>query len=112
LTNGGYAIQSSNAYFYDNGDNSDSADRGGNLTINASTNGRYTNWYLEPASLPGDVNNDGSVTIADVTALVNIILGKDTENVYNHDAADVNGDEGITIADVTALVNIILGKTN
>ena len=112
LTNGGYAIKSNDAYFYDNGDNSDSADRGGNLTINASTNGRYTNWYLEPASLPGDVNNDGSVTIADVTALVNIILGKDTENVYNHDAANVNGDESITIADVTALVNIILGKTN
>ena len=112
LTNGGYAIKSNDAYFYDNGDNSNSADRGGNLTINASTNGRYTNWYLEPASLPGDVNNDGSVTIADVTALVNIILGKDTENVYNHEAADVNGDEGITIADVTALVNIILGKSN
>lgn len=60
--------------------------------------------------IKGDVNNDGNVTIADVTALVNIILGKDTEGVYNHEAANVNGDEGITIADVTALVNIILGK--
>ena len=59
---------------------------------------------------PGDVNRDGAVTIADVTALVNIILGKDTEGVYDHEAANVNGDEGITIADVTALVNIILGK--
>ncbi|MBQ6432642.1 MAG: chitobiase/beta-hexosaminidase C-terminal domain-containing protein [Bacteroidaceae bacterium] len=59
---------------------------------------------------PGDVNRDGDVTIADVTALVNIILGKDTEGVYDHEAANVNGDEGITIADVTALVNIILGK--
>ena len=54
----------------------------------------------------GDVNMDGSVTIADVTALVNIILGKGGDD----DMADVNGDEGITIADVTALVNIILGK--
>ncbi len=61
-------------------------------------------------SLPGDVNRDGDVTIADVTALVNIILGKDTENVYDHEAADVNGDGDVTIADVTALVNIILGK--
>ena len=108
LTNGGYAIKSNDAYFYDDGDNNNSADRGTSL----NTNIRYTNWYLESASLPGDVNNDGSVTIADVTALVNIILGKDTENVYNHDAADVNGDGGITIADVTALVNIILGKSN
>ena len=64
--------------------------------------------------IPGDVNGDGSVTIADVTALVNIILGKDDTKpyLYDHGAADVNGDEGITIADVTALVNIILGKTN
>ena len=58
----------------------------------------------------GDVNGDGSITIADVTALVNIILGKDTTGQYNHAAADVNGDNSITIADVTALVNIILGK--
>lgn len=60
----------------------------------------------------GDVNKDNVITIADVTALVNIILGKDSENVYSRDAADVNGDKNITIADVTALVNLILGKTN
>ena len=60
--------------------------------------------------LLGDVNGDGSITIADVTALVNIILGKDTTGQYNHAAADVNRDNSITIADVTALVNIILGK--
>ena len=60
--------------------------------------------------LLGDVNGDGSITIADVTALVNIILGKDTAGQYNRAAADVNLDESITIADVTALVNIILGK--
>lgn len=62
----------------------------------------------------GDVNGDGSVTIADVTALVNIILGKDDTKPYkyDHEAANVNGDEGITIADVTALVNIILEKKN
>ena len=35
----------------------------------------------------GDVNGDGQVTVADVTALVNVILGKATRN----DACDVNG---------------------
>ena len=64
----------------------------------------------KPAFILGDVNGDGQITIADVTALVNIILGKDTAGQYNHSAADVNGDGQITIADVTALVNIILGK--
>ena len=60
----------------------------------------------------GDINRDGQVSIADVTALVNIILGKDSTvpYQYDHDAADVNTDGGISIADVTALVNIILGK--
>ena len=56
----------------------------------------------------GDVNGDGQVTIADVTALVNIILGKTTAPANG--VADVNGDHNVTIADVTALVNIILGK--
>lgn len=61
----------------------------------------------------GDVNRDGQVSIADVTATVNIILGKDKpEDNYDYDAANVNMDELISIADVTALVNIILGKPN
>ncbi|MBP3829769.1 MAG: endonuclease [Bacteroidaceae bacterium] len=64
--------------------------------------------FGRPSFAIGDVNCDGSITIADVTALVNIILGKTTE--YRTDIADVNGDQAITIADVTALVNVILGK--
>lgn len=54
----------------------------------------------------GDVNKDGTVSIADVTALVNMILGKTDKN----EMADVNADGDVSIADVTALVNIILGK--
>ena len=62
--------------------------------------------------LRGDVNRDGSITIADVTALVNVLLGKDDTEpyVYDHEAADANADGSITIADVTALVNILLVK--
>lgn len=65
-------------------------------------------------NIVGDVNRDGTITISDVTALVNIILGKATYSAdagkYDFEAADVNTDKTITIADVTALVNIILGK--
>ena len=70
------------------------------------------NVTIGTATIAGDVNNDTEITIADVTALVNIILGKDNEKPYeyNHKAADVNGDKVISVADVTALVNIILGK--
>ena len=68
--------------------------------------------YYLGSGILGDVNCDGFVTIADVTALVNIILGKDDTKPYqySHDAADVNQDDSITIADVTALVNLILAK--
>lgn len=62
--------------------------------------------------LLGDVNCDGIVTVGDVTALVNIILSKDTlENSFGRNVADVNRDGTITIADVTALVNIIIGNS-
>ncbi len=67
-------------------------------------------FVLSLPNILGDVNCDGIITIGDVTALVNIILGKDApENSYDYSVTDVNRDGTITIADVTALVNIILG---
>lgn len=60
--------------------------------------------------LIGDVNGDGSISIADVTALVNIVLGRTAE--FDEKVADVNGDGSVSVADVTALVNLIFGKTN
>lgn len=58
----------------------------------------------------GDVNRDGLVDVNDVTALVDIILGKDPDNVFDHVAANVNNDNIIDVSDVTALIDIILGK--
>ena len=92
-------------------------DQGASVNLGFKLESTTANWvafdnfrlrYLGAAAMPGDVNNDGTVTIADVTALVNLILGK--EGDYNQAAADVNNDGSITIADVTALVNKILGK--
>lgn len=53
----------------------------------------------------GDVNHDGHVNIADVTALIDHLLG--SGNVCTT-CANVNGDESINIADVTALIDILL----
>ena len=55
---------------------------------------------------PGDVNEDGEVTIADVTSLIDYLLGTDE---INEAAGDLNGDNNVTIADVTALIDILLG---
>ena len=63
----------------------------------------------DPFSLPaGDVNGDGEVTIADVTALIGIVLG-DFANYDTRTRADINQDNETNIADVTALIHIILG---
>lgn len=57
--------------------------------------------------IPGDVNGDGQVKIADVTALINYLLSGEASAI-NLDAADVNGDGQVKIADVTALINYLL----
>ena len=52
---------------------------------------------------PGDVNGDGEVNIADVNAVLDMIL---TGN--NLPSGDVNGDGEVNIADVNALIDMIL----
>ncbi len=70
------------------------------------------NWYpyfgqiVEDIFL-GDVNRDLEVNIADINAVINIILGGNTSSA----AADVNGDGEISIADINAVINIILNGT-
>ena len=55
-------------------------------------------------ALRGDVNEDHAVTIADVTALIDILLSGATAPA----SADCNLDHGVTIADVTALIDYLL----
>ena len=76
--------------------------------VDGGTSGNPGYFTFKETYSVGDVNKDGKITIADVTALVNIILGKTT--TYDERLADVNKDNKVTIADVTALVNVILGK--
>ena len=60
-----------------------------------------------PAFIRGDVDGDGVVGIADVTALIDYILtGVDTE--IDLQASNVDNDETVGIADVTALIDYIL----
>ena len=56
---------------------------------------------------PGDVNGDGTVTAADVTALYDFLLNNDSTNLLN---GDQNGDGNITAGDITAVYSILLGN--
>ena len=96
-------------------------DYAGNLVCAGSNIGIYSiptqeNVHTTPAmstiSIPGaqtghDVNCDGNTSIADVTTLIDHLLGGNPQPI-NLDAADVNGDGTRTIADVTALIDYLL----
>ena len=66
---------------------------------------------LTAEGIKGDVNDDGYVTIADVTVLIDYLLGSSVLH-FNSDNADVNGNGEITIADVTALIDMLLAGDN
>jgi spore coat protein CotH len=72
--------------------------------------------YEEP-SLPdpttlrvGDVNGDYEINIADITALIDILLGG-FANYDTRQRSDVDYDNEISISDLTKLIDIILGGT-
>lgn len=62
---------------------------------------------LAAGNMRGDVDDDGEVGIADVTSLIDYILG--TINNINETNADIDRDGSINIADVTTLIDYILG---
>ena len=62
---------------------------------------------VEPEVLRGDVNKDKVVNIADVTALIDMLLNG-AEMIPE---ADCNLDNVMTIADVTALIDVLLSGT-
>lgn len=62
-------------------------------------------YELAPATLQGDLNGDGKVDVADVTALVTMLLTGNTQP-----GADLSADGRIDASDVTTLVNLILAQ--
>ena len=75
--------------------------------ITKAQNGDVSFVFMEGCSplTACDVTNDGLIDIADVNAVINVMLGKEI-----YPAADVNGDGGVDIADVNAVINAMLGK--
>lgn len=59
-----------------------------------------------PAEIRGDVDGDGHVTMADVYAIVDFIMGRNP-SPFNENMANVNGDDKVNVADVTEAVKII-----
>ena len=89
-----------------------------NLTSNESTLFRITHLagnkncffddfalsYSAPqSSVTGDVNSDGEVNVADVNAIINMVLSGSFNPL-----GDVNGDGEVNIADINKIIDIIL----
>ena len=62
--------------------------------------------------LIGDVNRDGKISLVDVMATVEIILGGDNTKpyMYDHFAADIDDEGDISLADLMSIVDIILNQ--
>ena len=65
---------------------------------------------LQPKTLLGDVNHDGSVTMADANMVVNYFLATNKPDGFDTTAADVNEDGSVTMADANQIVNMFLGS--
>lgn len=79
-----------------------------------STTGSLPQIYRKVTStetLLGDVNGDKKVDVADVTALVNLLLNESvSHNPTDHPAANLDEDEDLDADDVRALVEKILSE--
>ncbi len=66
-------------------------------------------WVTNADGVFGDVDQDGTVTAADITALYNYLLDGDETFLAT---SDVDGDGYVTAADITVIYNILTGNKN
>ena len=85
------------------------------VTVNTDSNGKLATTSfvvtVTMASIPGDVDMDGRVTIEDVTCLIDVLLGE-PQAEYDPVAADLDHDGKVTIADATELIDLLLNGNN
>lgn len=76
------------------------------LSIEDITGGEYISSVpISPFRL-GDVDHDGSISIADVVLLINLII--DRCSVEDNAMADLDSDGDISIADIVALIDMMI----
>ena len=69
-------------------------------------NGAYTSeWVVIGKSIKGDVNGDGSVDVADIGCIIDVMAGMGDEKLKA--AADVNGDTSVDVADIGEVIDIM-----
>ena len=69
----------------------------------------YGSFVKNTNYMPGDVNNDGSVSVTDVGCAINYIL-EQVPSAFVFEAADMNGDNNVSVTDVGMIINLILNE--
>lgn len=67
-----------------------------------------TRYFRAIDYIPGDADDDGDVSVVDVTASLSYMIGKDVEN-FVAAAVDFDKDGALLITDITALIDLTLG---
>ena len=57
----------------------------------------------------GDVNGDGTVDVADIAAIIDVMAGTITNDELRI-TADVNSDGAVDVADIAAVISIMAGE--
>lgn len=69
----------------------------------------FTNISAMSTSEMGDVNGDNRIDVADVSMIINYVLGRSVSD-FNAEVADINGDGKIDVSDVSLIILMVLGK--
>ena len=78
-------------------------------SLNAYKGTDYWNLFFQAyGNTPGDVNGDGSISINDVTILIDMLLGGTDSAIPSN--MDVNGDGNVSIGDATTLIDMLLSN--
>ena len=64
-------------------------------------------YVLHLGNIHGDANGDGEVNIADINAVIDVLLSSHATDEQRQNA-DINGDGEVNIADINAIIDIIL----
>lgn len=83
------------------------------LKVNWSDNVNVSSAWLIPkpkAGITGDVNNDGTVDVADISAIISVMAGATTPDASASGLADVNGDGSVDVADVSTVITIMASE--
>ena len=57
-------------------------------------------------SIPGDVNGDNEISISDINAIIDVLLGSTNPELLRR--ADVNGDGEVSISDINSVIDLLL----